>query len=116
LQARIHACADYESFAGISIGFNSKNGYLGVAMIETQVEFSKDLLRGAAAISEFLYGDPGHRRKVYYLWATSRAPFFKIGSMICARKSVLLGWITDQERRRCGEDFSLAKDATLARA
>lgn len=80
----------------------------------TELHFSEDLLRGAAAISEFMYGERGHRRKIYYLWATSRAPFFKIGSMICARKSVLLRWIRDQESRRCGEDFSLDKDATLA--
>ena len=85
-------------------------------MIETESEFSKDLLRGAAAISEFIYGDRGHRRKVYYLWATSRAPFFKIGSMICARKSVLLKWIRDQESRRSGGRLESENDLSVARA
>jgi hypothetical protein len=42
-------------------------------MIETEPELSEDLLRGAAAISQFVYGDRGHRRKIYYLWATSKA-------------------------------------------
>jgi hypothetical protein len=68
-------------------------------MSETHPEFSKDLLRGAEAISEFLYGDSELRRKVYHLAATSNLPVFKLGSMICARKSVLLKWIGDQEER-----------------
>jgi hypothetical protein len=86
------------------------------AMIETEPELSEDLLRGAAAISEFVYGDPDHRRKIYYLWATSKAPFFKFGSMICARKSVLLRWIRDQEVRRSGENFNRAKNLSVADA
>jgi hypothetical protein len=31
--------------------------------------------------------------------ATSNLPVFKLGSMICARKSVLLKWVTEQEAR-----------------
>jgi hypothetical protein len=65
-----------------------------------EMEFSKDLLRGAHAISEFIYGDKMHRRKVFHLASTSKLPVFKLGSMICARKSVLLRWIEDQEGRR----------------
>ena len=77
-------------------------------MSESETEFSKDLLRGADAIAEFLFGgtDLGkkdQRRKVYHLAATSNLPHFKLGSMICARKSVLLQWIRDQEERHAGE-------------
>ena len=61
-----------------------------------------DLLRGAEEIAAFLFGDPKLRRKVYYLTgdATIRIPHFKLGSMICARKSTLLRWIADKEGRQ----------------
>jgi hypothetical protein len=72
-------------------------------MSEQDTEFAKDLLRGAEAIAQFLYGDQELRRKVYHLVATSNLPVFKLGSMICARKSVLLGWIADQEGRHASE-------------
>ena len=68
-------------------------------MTESELEFSKDLLRGAEAIAEFLYGDRKLRRKVYHLVATSNLPVFKLGSMICARRSALLKWVRDQEER-----------------
>lgn len=58
-----------------------------------------DLLRGAEAIAEFLYGDAGQRRKVYHLAETSRLPIFRLGSVLCARRTVLLKWIGDQEQR-----------------
>jgi hypothetical protein len=61
------------------------------------LEFSSDLLRGADDIAEFLFGDGKQRRRVYHLVATSNLPVFKLGSMICARKSVLLKWVGDQE-------------------
>ena len=60
-------------------------------MTEHDREFAKDLLRGAEEIAQFLYGDR-ERRKIYHLVATSNLPVFKLGSMICARKSVLLKW------------------------
>ena len=65
-------------------------------------EFSTDLLRGAKEIALFMYGDREKRRKVYHLVATSNLPVFKLGSTICARKSVLLKWIRDQEDHRAG--------------
>jgi hypothetical protein len=64
-----------------------------------EMEFSKNLLRGAHAIAEFIYGDKKYRRKVFHLASTSKMPTFKLGSMICARKSVLLKWIEEQEQR-----------------
>jgi hypothetical protein len=71
-------------------------------MSQTDADFSKDLLRGADAIAAFLYGGSEQRRKIYHLAATSNLPVFKLGSMICARKSVLLKWIEDQESRKGG--------------
>jgi hypothetical protein len=73
-------------------------------MSEPELELANDLLRGADEIAKFLYGDSTQRRKVYHLAATSNLPVFKLGSMICARKSVLLKWIKDQEERRFGND------------
>jgi hypothetical protein len=68
-------------------------------MTEQNQEFAKDLLRGAKEIAAFLYGDCDLRRKVFHLVATSNLPVFKLGSMICARKSVLIKWVKDQEER-----------------
>jgi len=67
---------------------------------EEDPEFAKDLLRGARAIAVFLYGcdDVQHRRKVYHL-KESKLPTFKLGSIVCARKSVLMKWVIDQEQR-----------------
>jgi hypothetical protein len=67
-------------------------------------EFAQDMLRGADAIAIFLFGDRKFRRKVYHLAATSNLPVFKLGAMICARKSVMLKWITEQEARRYRDD------------
>jgi hypothetical protein len=72
-------------------------------MTERDPEFAQDLLRGADEIAQFLYGDREQRRKVYHLVATSNLPVFKLGSMICARKSVLLRWIKDQEDRHASD-------------
>ena len=58
-----------------------------------------DLLRGAEAIAEFLFGDRRERRKVYYLTSEGRAqlPHFRLGTIICARKSTLVRWIEAAE-------------------
>ena len=58
-----------------------------------------DMLLGGAEIAEFLYGDRNVRRKVYHLAETSNLPVFRLGSRLCARRSVLLGWIIEQEGR-----------------
>jgi hypothetical protein len=71
------------------------------SMTETSdPDFSKDLLRGAEEIAQFLFGDRQLRRKIYHLVETSNMPTFKLGSLICARKSILLKWVQDQEERR----------------
>jgi hypothetical protein len=62
-------------------------------------ELADDLLRGADEIAEFIFGKRGGRRKVYYLAECSRLPVFRLGSMLCARRSVVLAWIHGQETR-----------------
>ena len=64
-------------------------------------DFAADLLRGADQIATFLFGSPEDRRKVYHLAETSQLPVFRLGSVLCCRRSVLLGWIAEQERRGC---------------
>jgi hypothetical protein len=71
-------------------------------MTEPDPELADDLLRGAEAIAHFLGCET--RRTVYHLVATSNLPVFKLGSMICGRKSVLRKWISDQEARHAGEN------------
>jgi hypothetical protein len=68
-------------------------------MTDHDLELAQDLLHGAEEVAQYLYGDRELRRKIYHLVATSNLPVFKLGSMICARKSVLLKWIKDQEDR-----------------
>jgi len=67
-----------------------------------QAPLCDDLLRGADEIARFVFGDAKHRRKVYYLTGDAKngMPYFKLGSVICARKSTLLSWIADQENTR----------------
>jgi hypothetical protein len=62
-----------------------------------QPGIADDLLRGAGAIAEFLFGSREFRRKVYHLAEYTRIPVFRLGSVLCARKSVLLTWIAGQE-------------------
>lgn len=62
-------------------------------------ELADDLLRGADEIASFIFGERGSRRKVYYLAETSHLPVFRLGAVLCARKSVLLRWIAGQESR-----------------
>ncbi len=61
-------------------------------------QLSDDLLEGADAIAEFVFGRAAMRRKVYHLAQDKKFPVFKLGSKICARKSTLLQWIEAQER------------------
>jgi hypothetical protein len=56
-----------------------------------------DILYGADSIAAYLYGDAKQRRKVYNLIEADRLPHFRLGAMICARKSILLRWISVQE-------------------
>ena len=58
---------------------------------------SGDILYGAEEIAIFLYGDKKFRRRVYNLVEAGCLPHFRLGASICSRKSVLLGWIAQQE-------------------
>jgi len=63
-------------------------------------KLADDLLRGADAIAEFMFGSASERRKVYYLANTGKRnslPVFRMGSVLCARKSSLIQWIETQE-------------------
>jgi hypothetical protein len=63
-------------------------------------DLADDILEGADAIAEYLFGPRGGgRRKVYYLAECSKLPIFRLGSVLCARKSVLLQFISGQESR-----------------
>jgi hypothetical protein len=73
-------------------------------MIGAEEDLAADILRGADDVAQFLFGSRDQRRKVYHLSATSNLPVFKLGSMICARKSVLVKWIAEQEGRSAAED------------
>jgi len=66
---------------------------------EPSHELANDLLRGADEIAEFIFGARGSRRKIYYLAETSHLPVFRLGSMLCARRSVIERWIAGQECR-----------------
>lgn len=59
------------------------------------VELKDDMLRGASAIADFL-GFP--RRTVYHAAAKGHLPTFRIGDLVCARKSTLTAWIAKQEQ------------------
>lgn len=60
---------------------------------------SDDMIEGADGLAEFIFGDPKKRRKVYHLAEQSDLPVFRLGSKICGRRSVILQWIAEQERR-----------------
>ena len=83
-------------------------------MSDTETDIAGDLLHGADAIATFLYGDPASRRKVYHLASTSNLPVFKLGAMICARRSTLLEYIEKQEQRHANDNTPPA--AKLVRA
>jgi hypothetical protein len=59
---------------------------------------ANDLLKGADEIAAFIFGSRTKRRCVYHLVAHSRLPIFRLGDLICSRRSTLLAWITEQER------------------
>jgi len=62
-----------------------------------------DLLEGAGAIAEFMYGSSDKRRRVYHLVekakGLNRPPIIRVGSILQARKSSILQWYAERERR-----------------
>jgi hypothetical protein len=59
---------------------------------------SDDLLHGAAAIAEFIFGSAAERRRVSHLATNGGLPCFRLGAVLCARKSTLLAWIAEREK------------------
>jgi hypothetical protein len=57
-----------------------------------------DLLEGAEEIARFMFGSPDKRRRIYHLAASSDLPLFRLGEVICGRRSTLLAWIAEQEK------------------
>ena len=67
--------------------------------MDSDLVLADDILEGADAIAEFLFGSKDERRRIYYLCEASRLPIFRLGAVLCARKSVLLKYIVSQENR-----------------
>jgi len=66
---------------------------------QSAVKTSEAMIRGAAAIAEYMFGDRRYRRRVYHLVQTSRIPIARIGSTLCLRPSTYQKWIESQEAR-----------------
>ena len=62
-----------------------------------------DLLTGAAAIAVYVFGSEAERRRVYWLADTGQLPVFRIGSILCARKSRILRAVEQHERAAVAE-------------
>ncbi|QAY95110.1 hypothetical protein CWB41_04680 [Methylovirgula ligni] len=58
------------------------------------VPLAEDILRGAAAIAEHMGFE---RRVIYHLASKGALPVFRMGDIVCARKSTLLAWVKQQE-------------------
>ncbi len=58
-----------------------------------------DLLRGAEELAEFIFGDRRQRRKIYHIAEGGGLPTFRLGGILCGRKSTLLRWIAKQESK-----------------
>ena len=55
-----------------------------------------DLLTGADEIAAFVGVTT---RRIYHLAESKRLPVFRLGATLCARRSTLLRWVEDLERR-----------------
>jgi hypothetical protein len=60
---------------------------------------AESMIRGAAAIAEFVFGDRRYRRRVYHLVETSKFPVVRIGATLCLRPSTYAKWLESQEAR-----------------
>lgn len=55
-----------------------------------------DILQGADAIAAWT---GFKRRAIYHAVASGHIPTFRMGEIICARKSTLTRWVAEQEAR-----------------
>jgi hypothetical protein len=67
------------------------------AASDRDVALSEDLLIGAEAIAQFIFGDRRKRRQVYHLIQKGALPAFRLGATLCARRSTLVAWVAKQE-------------------
>ena len=58
-------------------------------------DLSEDLIVGAAGVAEFL---GVRRRQIYHAVELGYLPLFRMGALICARRTTLAAWIEAQER------------------
>jgi hypothetical protein len=83
------------------MGFSIRTRRRATLAVNDEKDLADDLMMGGEALAEFMFGNKEERRKVYHLAESKNPPpFFKMGSVICARKSTLLRWIAEQERAR----------------
>ena len=59
---------------------------------------SDDLLYGAAAIAEYMFGDKYSAAAIYHLAATGQLPLGKMGEILIGRKSTLTKHVAKGER------------------
>lgn len=78
-------------------------------------QIADDLLEGAEAISEFMYGDRSKKRKVYHLAQTSDIPVFRFGATLCARRSKIIAWIERQETEASERALAVAESRRASR-
>lgn len=64
---------------------------------ESEVHLAADILKGASEIARFLFGPEAERRQIYNLTEAGALPTFRLGRIICARRSTLQTWIGRQE-------------------
>ena len=60
------------------------------------IPLADDLLRGADDIAAFLGLAP---RAVYHAASRNQIPHYRVGAIIFARRSTLLAWISEQEKK-----------------
>jgi hypothetical protein len=70
----------------------------GIGLQGKPSNLADDLLFGAAAIAEFVFGNEEERRKVYSLAESGQLPVFRLGAILCARKSTIVSDIAARER------------------
>lgn len=62
-------------------------------------EMSADIMLGASAIAAFMGMRP---RQLYHAAEMGHLPTFRIGGILCARRSTLNRWITELEQEAIG--------------
>lgn len=76
-----------------------------IAMTQAKNETGTlDILHGCEEIARFLFNkdDAAHQRKIYRLHALDKRPkfpTFKMGGVLCARRSSIQKYIEDQENK-----------------